>query len=94
MIRVKWIGLVNLVAGRALVPELIQGEATGERIAEEALRILGDEKLRREMIAGLAEVREKLGAPGAAEQGGRNGAGDDKKWLVPGCSLPVAGSRH
>ena len=66
MVRVKWIGLVNLVAGRALAPELIQGEATGERIAEEALRILGDEKLRREMIAGLAEVREKLGAPGAA----------------------------
>ncbi len=66
MIRVKWIGLVNLVAGRALAPELIQGEATGERMAEEAMRILGDEKLRREMVAGLALVKEKLGAPGAA----------------------------
>ena len=32
LIRVKWIGLVNLVAGRAVVPELIQDEATAERL--------------------------------------------------------------
>jgi len=68
MIRVKWIGLANLVAGRSLVPELIQKEATGEKMAAEALRILEDEPYRRTMIQGLAEVRQKLGSPGASER--------------------------
>ncbi len=68
MIRVKWIGLANIVAGRSLVPELIQKEARGERIAEETLKILEDEPYRRGMIEGLAEVKKKLGAPGAAER--------------------------
>ena len=68
MIKVKLIGLVNLVAGRALVPELIQSEANGERIAVEALRILEEGSYREEMIRGLAEVRERLGSPGAAER--------------------------
>ncbi len=68
MIKVKWIGLANIVAGRTLVPELIQEEARGERIAEEAMRILDDEPYREEMIGGLAEVGRKLGTPGAAER--------------------------
>jgi lipid-A-disaccharide synthase len=68
MIKVKWIGLVNLVAGRALVPELIQDEADGEHIAVEALRILEEDSYRQEMVRGLAEVRERLGSPGAAER--------------------------
>ena len=68
MIRVNWIGLVNLVAGRSLVPELIQKEATGEKMAAEALRILEDEPYRKAMIQGLAEVRQKLGSPGASDR--------------------------
>jgi lipid-A-disaccharide synthase len=68
MVKVKWIGLVNLVAGRALVPELIQAKAKGEQIALEALRILEDGSYREEMVRGLAGVRERLGSPGAAER--------------------------
>jgi lipid-A-disaccharide synthase len=68
MIKVRWIGLVNLVAGRALVPELIQAEAKGEQIAVEALRILEEDSYREGMIRGLAKVRERLGSPGAAER--------------------------
>jgi len=68
MIQVDYIGLVNLVAGRKVVPELIQGEVRGERIAAEVLRILDDGPYREEMLRGLREVREKLGAPGAAER--------------------------
>ncbi|HYB20328.1 MAG TPA: lipid-A-disaccharide synthase [Thermodesulfobacteriota bacterium] len=68
MVKVKWIGLANIVAERALVPELLQGEMRGERIAEEAFRILDDEKYRQEMIRGLAEVGSKLGNPGAADR--------------------------
>lgn len=65
-IRVKWIGLVNLVAGRSVVPELLQDEATGQRLYEEALRILEDPSAYAEMKRGLAQVRDALGAPGAS----------------------------
>jgi len=68
MVKVNWIGLANIVAGKKVVPELLQEEVRGERIAEEALRILNDAAYRREMVEGLAEVRKKLGAPGAAER--------------------------
>jgi lipid-A-disaccharide synthase len=51
-----------------LVPELIQKEARGERMAEETMRILEDEPYRRGMIEGLAEVKQNLGSPGAAER--------------------------
>lgn len=65
-IRVKWIGLVNLVAGRSIVPELLQDEATGQRLYEEARRILEDPAVYAEMKRGLAQVRDALGEPGAS----------------------------
>jgi lipid-A-disaccharide synthase len=68
MVKVDWIGLANIVAGKKVVPELLQQEARGERIAEEALRILDEEVYRREMVLALEEVRNKLGTPGAAER--------------------------
>jgi len=68
LVKVDWIGLVNIVAGKGIVPELLQKEAKGERIAAEALRILDDEAYRQEMIEGLAEAKKKLGTPGAAEK--------------------------
>ena len=74
-VKVDWIGLVNIVAGKRVVPELLQGEASGERIAAEALRILDDGAYRREMIEELAEVRKKLGTPGAAERVARMALG-------------------
>ncbi|HEY6084728.1 MAG TPA: lipid-A-disaccharide synthase [Nitrospira sp.] len=66
VIRVKWIGLVNLVAGRSLVPEIIQHEATPARLSEEVLRLLNNPKLYREMTDGLRAVRKQLGEPGAS----------------------------
>jgi lipid-A-disaccharide synthase len=66
VIRVKWIGLVNLVAGRTVVPELIQSAATGQRVYEEALRILEDRSAYDEMKRDLAKVRAALGEPGAS----------------------------
>ncbi|HBH78323.1 MAG TPA: lipid-A-disaccharide synthase [Nitrospira sp.] len=65
-IRVKWIGLVNLVAGRSVVPELLQDEATGQRLYEEALRILEDPIAYADMKRSLAQVRDALGVPGAS----------------------------
>jgi lipid-A-disaccharide synthase len=67
-IRVKWIGLVNLVAGRQVVPELIQREATGQRLYEEALRILDDRSVYDETKRNLAAVRASLGEPGASSR--------------------------
>jgi lipid-A-disaccharide synthase len=60
MVRVPFLSMVNLVAGRPVAPELIQGEMTGARIAAGALRLLDDEKARSAMRADLAEVAAKL----------------------------------
>lgn len=67
-IRVKWIGLVNLVAGRSIVSELLQDEATGQRLYEEAIRVLEDRSVSDEMRRDLAEVRDALGEPGASKR--------------------------
>lgn len=66
IVTVKNIGIVNIIAGNTIVPELIQNEATGIRIAEEALSILTNDERKREIIGQLAKIRAKLGKPGAA----------------------------
>ena len=66
LVRVNYIGMVNIVAGERVVPELIQAELTAERIVRESELILRDSELRQRMVAKLAEVRGKLGSPGAA----------------------------
>lgn len=60
LVRVPFFSMVNLVAGRPVVPELMQGGMTGERIALEASRLLGDPELRRRMKLNLAEVAARL----------------------------------
>jgi lipid-A-disaccharide synthase len=66
VISVQNIGLVNIIAGKTIVPELIQGEATGERIAQEALAILTNDEKKQQIINELNAIRAKLGNPGAA----------------------------
>jgi len=68
LITVNWIGLVNIVAGRGIIPELIQQEATAERLVEEARRLLQDQSAYSEMRAALRAVREQLGEPGASRR--------------------------
>jgi lipid-A-disaccharide synthase len=68
LVNVPFYSMVNLIAGRAVVPELMQGQMTGERIAQEARRLLTDPVAREQMQAGLAEVREKLSGGGNAPQ--------------------------
>jgi lipid-A-disaccharide synthase len=60
LVNVPFYSMVNLIAGRAVVPELMQGQMTGERIAREASRLLTQESARMEMKAGLAEVKARL----------------------------------
>jgi lipid-A-disaccharide synthase len=64
--KVPHIGLANLVAGREIVPELIQSEATDTRLAEEGIRILEDENVSREMRKNLRLVCGQLGHGGAS----------------------------
>ena len=68
LVRVRHIGLANLIAGRTVVPELLQDQASGPRIADAAVAILEDpqglDRLRRD----LQEVRDLLGGPGASER--------------------------
>jgi lipid-A-disaccharide synthase len=71
LIRVNHIGLVNLVAGKEIAPELIQGDVTPERIAEEVLRILKDSALRHRITEAMVQVRQNLGEPGAAQRAAR-----------------------
>jgi lipid-A-disaccharide synthase len=66
LVDVPFYSMVNLIAGRAVVPELMQSQMTGERIADEGLRLLRDASARDRMKAGLAEVRARLsGGEGA-----------------------------
>jgi lipid-A-disaccharide synthase len=68
LVRVPFLSMVNLVAGRKIAPELIQGEMTGEKIAAEAIRLLddvtdnvtGDERVMDAMRAGLKQIAAKL----------------------------------
>jgi len=68
LIKVSNIGLVNLVAGKAIVPELIQDKVTAFRLAEEGLAILKNDGLRTDMKKGLRLVKEQLGQGGASKK--------------------------
>lgn len=63
---VSHIGLVNIVAGRTVVPELIQNDVTPDRIAAEALPALTNEEHGRRIREELRRIRALLGTPGAA----------------------------
>jgi lipid-A-disaccharide synthase len=60
LVDVPFYTMVNLVAERKIVPELIQREMTGERIAAEALRLLRDPNARAAMRSELQQVAAKL----------------------------------
>jgi lipid-A-disaccharide synthase len=68
LVRVKHIGLVNLVAGRSLVPELVQTDAKPDKIAAAVSELLGDRQrlntIRRELI----DIRDLLGGEGASKR--------------------------
>jgi lipid-A-disaccharide synthase len=68
LVRTQFFGMVNLIAGQQVVPELIQNDFTPERVVQEALRLLNNQAARETQRAGLAEVRRRLGPPGAIER--------------------------
>jgi lipid-A-disaccharide synthase len=68
LVRTPMFAMVNLIAGKKIVPELVQNDFTAERVASEAVRLLDSPKARAEIQQGLAEVRAKLGPPGAIDR--------------------------
>ena len=71
LIKVQYASLVNLVAGREVVPELLQDEAVPEKIATATMRLVANQAERSRMLTGLAEVRERLGGEGASARTAR-----------------------
>ena len=68
LIRVPFLGMVNIVAGKQVCPELLQGDATPEKLARAIEPLLADSQTRKNMINELDRVRGILGDPGAVER--------------------------
>jgi lipid-A-disaccharide synthase len=68
LVNVKYIGIANIIAGEAIVPELVQSELSAERLVRESRAILNDHDARQGMIANLGKLRDQLGSPGAAHR--------------------------
>lgn len=66
LVRVEHVALANLVAGRRVVTELLQGDVSGARLADAVEPLLEDGEAREAVLSGLSGVRARLGEPGAA----------------------------
>ncbi len=64
--RVDMYAMVNLIAGERVVVELIQDACTGDAVAAEVVRLLTDAAYRGRVSGQVAEVRNRLGGPGAS----------------------------
>ncbi|MDK2931215.1 MAG: lipid-A-disaccharide synthase [Bacillota bacterium] len=71
LVKIPYISWPNILAGKRIVPELLQEEASGEAIARETLRLLDDPARAGAMIEELARARAALGSPGALERAAR-----------------------
>jgi lipid-A-disaccharide synthase len=71
LVKVPHIGMANIIAGKTVVPELIQEQASGERIAAEAARLLTDAQYYGNVRAELELIKQKLGELGASERAAR-----------------------
>ena len=68
LVTVDTFGMVNIIAGEKIVPELIQDALTPEAVAAEAVSILADPARHARIREGLARVRQRLGGPGASRR--------------------------
>jgi lipid-A-disaccharide synthase len=68
LVRVRWCSLPNLIANRGVVPEVLQDELTGQRLAAEALRLIEDPVATGAQRAAFEQVRAQLGALGVGRR--------------------------
>lgn len=70
-IKIRQIGIVNILAGRAIIPEYIQGDASADRLIPHSLDLIGDTPARAQMLEDFEEVRKMLGDAGASDRAAR-----------------------
>ncbi|KPK96599.1 MAG: hypothetical protein AMJ95_13300 [Omnitrophica WOR_2 bacterium SM23_72] len=70
-VKLPYIGMVNIVAGKQIVPEFIQFNATPEKIAKETLNLLNNPARLQQMKDELALVESSLGEKGASLRAAR-----------------------
>ncbi len=68
LVRTPYFAMVNLIAEKRVVPELVQDDFTPERVARETLQLLQEPNAKEAQRRGMAEVRQRLGPPGAVER--------------------------
>ncbi len=68
LVRVEHIGMVNLVAGERVVPELVQSDFKAKKIIQESRILLDNQQIRAKIISKLTNLRGQLGSRGAAER--------------------------
>jgi len=68
IIKIPYISLPNIIAGRKIVPELVQYDVSADNITREAIPILTEPNVRNKMLTDLAEMCQKLGPTGAVER--------------------------
>ncbi len=68
LIKIPDIGLVNVVARKRIVPELVQFQVNASNIAKESLKILEDKKMQGDIKEALKKIKEKLGEKGAVDR--------------------------
>ena len=68
LIKVKHIGIVNLIVQKSLLPELIQDDASPEQIAQKVINMIGDPRLYRRITEELSHVPKRLGGAGASDR--------------------------
>ena len=68
LVKIKNIGIVNIIAGEEIVPELLQEDARAAKIAEEVEPLLVESQKREEMVEALGKVSHSLGEGGASRR--------------------------
>jgi lipid-A-disaccharide synthase len=68
LVKIKHVGMVNIMAGKKVVPELIQADFTAEGVVKETRNLLENRDLRDRIVRKLVALRAKLGTPGAANR--------------------------
>jgi lipid-A-disaccharide synthase len=79
-VHVDTYAMPNLVAGRRIVPELIQDEFTASRVADETVALLTDQPRYEQTREALKQVRERLGQPGASGRAAEAILDEVEKW--------------
>jgi lipid-A-disaccharide synthase len=86
LVRVNFMGLANLIAGKRICPELLQQQVSGAGIAESVVSMLHDPKGMAECRRELLNVKTRLGTPGASQRVARIALSLMKKAGVPSCA--------